>query len=267
MTISVSKSSIVPNIKGIDQKMLEYIDYERMNETKSVITFPKNKPSKEYVEYGDIMDDKYYKFIARFLSYQFKIPVKYLEPIEESCSYISQKSLLTGNDKNIRNAPITIEPLNSNWKKQVSYTPINQLTPLDTVVTINETIPWNHDDGTYPVRKLLTSASLVVLTDLESEIKKINPKTKYFGLCNRCIPYTAIDIGSEIAGKFIVKNAILRESMSIFRFRRPEDNILEIITPDYLNVDLKYVITEIMNLDKTKEFTDICSEIIRAIKA
>lgn len=266
MSIKVTQSAIVPNIKAIDAKYLDNLDYERMNETKFVITFPETGASKEYDDYHDMMDPKYYEFIARFLSHQFNIPVKYLEPIDESCTYVAQKSLLTGADKNIRNAPVTIEPITMNWKKQVSYTPINQLTPLDTIVTLHETIPWNNDDGTYPERRLLTSASLVVLTDLETEIKKINSKTKYFGLCNRCIPYSVIDIGSEISGKFIVKHAILRESMSLFRFRRPADNILEIITPDYLNVDLKYILTEMIETDKNESFTTICNQIMKLVK-
>ena len=233
------------------EKELEYLDYERMDETCTRFTFPES--SKNKVLDDDIMDDIYYKFFAKFLQYQYKLPVKYLEPETDSCYYISQKAPVE-DSKPITSASITIEPLNQNVFKQISYTPINQAYDLGTVVSLHESIPYINEDGSTPSRRLLTSASLVCQPLMDT-------KLKYKGLCNRCIPYTAIDIGSEIIGKFVVKVSPLRESMAIYRFRRPRDNILEIVTPDYLNVTCDYILDLTlaeMNKDKVdKQFIDI----------
>lgn len=206
----IETEHIKPNIKVFSEEQLRYLDYERMDETLTRITFEKTP----------------YSFFAKFLKYQYKLPVKYLEPEIENCWYISQKTYINTKSKNITDAEITIEPLNQNVFKQISYTPINQGIELGTIVTLYEKIPYTNPDGTIPSRRLLTSASL---------------DCSFKGLCNRCIPYTAIDVGSEISGKFTVKTNPLRESMALYHFRRPKDNILEIITADYLNITPKYV--------------------------
>jgi len=236
------------------KEQLEYLDYERMDETCTIFTFPEDTTHK--IMEDDIMEDKYYKFFAKFLQYQYKLPVKCLIPDIDSCSYISQKTP-TEDNKPITSADITIEPLNQNVFKQISYTPINQAFDIGTIVSLHESIPFVDKDGNTPSRKVLTSASLVCppLND---------NKLKYKGLCNRCIPYSTIDIGSEIIGKFVVKISPLRESMALYRFRRPRDNILEIITPDYLNVSCNYILDLTLSMmvkDKCdKEFADIIKE-------
>ena len=236
------------------EQELEYLDYERMNETCTIFTFPES--TKNIVLEDDIMEDKYYKFFAKFLQYQYKLPVKYLEPDLDACYYISQKAPIEGS-KPITSAIITIEPLNQNVFKQISYTPINQAYPIGTIISLHETIPYVTENGDTPPRRLLTSASLTCQ-------KLADPKLKYTGLCNRCIPYSSIDVGSEIVGKFVVKVSPLRESMALYRFRRPRDNILEIVTPDYLNVTCNYVLdltlTEMMKDGVDKEFADIIKQ-------
>lgn len=240
--ISVEHNKV--NYKKFTEEQLQYLDYERMNETITKIEFPTVKQVG-----NDIMEDKYYKYIALFLKQQYKLPVKYLKPDIDSCSYISQKSIIIGNTKNITDASITIEPLNQNVFKQISYTPINQAFDIGTVISLHENIPYINEDCTTPSRKLLTSASLVCSQYPKDTFKHNDKeyKTEYKGLCNRCIPYTAIDIGSEIIGKFIISTTDLRESMAIYKFRRPADNIIEIVTPDYINVSFAYI------MDLTKE--------------
>lgn len=203
--MQVQISTIKLSVEHIPENLREYIDYERMDEQITTITFP---PSKETN-----------KFIAIFLKYQYDLPVKYLDPIIEQCYYVAQKSPIPNGSKHVTDASITIEPNNQNIFKQISYTPINQNIPEGTIISLHETIPWDSQ------RKILTSSSLI-----------------YNGiLCNRCIPYSTMDIGSEIMGKFVVKTNTERKSMALYRFRRPKDNILTIITPLYLGIDSKYI--------------------------
>ena len=265
--IIVEREYIKPDIKKFTEEQLKYFDYERIDETLTRFIFPTCTKKED----GDIMEDKYYKFISSFLKQQYKLPVKFLDPDIDSCSYICQKSIIVGNTKKIADASITIEPLNQNVFMQISYTPINQAFELGTVISLRETIPYTNEDGSTPSRRVLTSASLMC-QPLQGKTFTHEGKTydiKYNGLCNRCIPYSSIDIGSEIIGKFIIKTSELRQSMTLYNFRRPEDNILEIITPDYLNVSISYVLdlTE-ENLKKSgadKETLDIMEAVKSAI--
>lgn len=250
MEITIKKEPIKTNFDKLTKEQLKYIDIDRIAETKTTIMFPTK------------MTDELYEWFALFLKYQYKLPVKYLEPEIDSCTYIAQKSPIPTNSKKITDASITIEPLNQNVFKQISYTPINQLFDVGTMVSLHESVAYSNPDGSLPERKLLTSASL--------ECNKLNKNIKYTGLCNRCIPYTSLDIGSEIIGKFVIKTSPLRESMTLYRFRRPQDNILEIITPDYLNVDCNYVFTltveAIKNDNKmTKTNEDIFNNIMKKL--
>ena len=263
--------SKIDHIKVDDTKFtkeqLKYLDNERMDQTRVRIVFPKGK---------DDMEEKYYMFFAVFLKQRFKLPVKYLEPEIDSCSYISQKSTIIGNTKHISDASVTIEPLNQNVFKQISYTPINQAFDIGTVVSVHEQIPYTNDDGSTPSRRLLTSASLKCAPYAKATYDMLGHtyKAEYKGLCNRCIPYTSIDIGSEIIGKFTVKLSTLRQSMALYKFCRPDVNILEIITPDYLNVNCEYIINatmDVVNNDETidkddkKEFMNIAKEILTSL--
>lgn len=218
---------------NLEENLLDYIDYDNLDTTTTTFTFP-TLTEKDKLLDDDKMLDIYYTFFAYFLKYQYKLTIKYLEPDYNNCSYISQKSLSPTD--NVNDAYITIEPLHQNIFKQISYTPINQIYTLGTIVTLHEKINYTDKDLTTPSRKILTSSSL--------KVNKITDKDiKYKDLCNKCIPYSTIDVGSEIIGKFTVKNNTIRESMSLYQFRRPDDNILEIITPDYLNVNCNYILT------------------------
>ena len=242
-----SKKRII-DTKLFSNEELQYIDFEMMDETITTITFKE-------------MNETIYKFFALFLQQQYNLPIKYLEPDLDNCCYVSQKSLIEGDSKRISDAYISIEPLNQNVFKQISYTPINQKFEVGTIVSLHESIPYCNADGSTPSRKLLTSASL--------QCNTLN-NTKYNHLCNRCIPYSAIDIGSDIKGKFVVKINTSRESMTMYRFRRPADNILVIITPDYLNVTCKDII-EMTKKEIMKRCNDcddviiICEELINTL--
>lgn len=256
--IKISVKHISPNVKAFSEEQLKYLDYERMDETLVRFEFPMLSNKKDKVLDDDIMEDIYYKFFAVFLKYQYKLPVKYLEPEIENCYYISQKSLIPNGSTKVSDAYISIEPLNQNIFKQISYTPINQAYDIGTIVSLHETIPYANSDGTTPPRRLLTSASL--------ECQLLNKDIKYKGLCNRCIPYSSIDIGSEVVGKFVIKTNPLRESMALYRFRRPSDNILEIVTADYLNVDCKLVLKLTKEeMIKNEAESDIKNKIINII--
>ena len=80
LSIETAKNSV--NHKAFTEEQLQYLDYERMNETITKITFPMKEKQ---------MEDKYYEYIALFLKQQYKLPIKYLKPDIDSCSYISQK--------------------------------------------------------------------------------------------------------------------------------------------------------------------------------
>lgn len=253
MKLSINKQPIKISYKHLTKEQLKYIDVDRMAETKTTIIF--QYKNNDY-------PDELYEWFALFLKYQYRLPVKYLEPEIESCTYIAQKSPIPNNSKKITDASITIEPLNQNIFKQISYTPINQAFDIGTIISLHETVPYTNPDGSLPDRKLLTSASL--------ECQQLNKDVKYKGLCNRCIPYSSLDIGSEIIGKFVVKTSPLRESMTLYRFRRPKDNILEIITPDYLNVDCKYIFISTLEAIKQRQtineqMVKIFNEIIKSL--
>ena len=63
--ISVEHNKV--NYKKFTEEQLQYLDYERMNETITKIEFPTVKQVG-----NDIMEDKYYKYIALFLKQQYK---------------------------------------------------------------------------------------------------------------------------------------------------------------------------------------------------
>ena len=78
------------------KEQLNYIDYERMEETLTKFIFPSKS-------------DDMYEFIALFLKQQYNLEIKYLEPDIDSCSYISQKAPIFGN---------TMFPSNTQKKKK-----------------------------------------------------------------------------------------------------------------------------------------------------
>jgi hypothetical protein len=154
------------------------------------------------------MDDTWFDIWRYFPKIQYKLRMKYLKPINDSYSYVSQKSLIVGNDKNIKNASITIEPLNNDFLHLISYTPINQKIPLQTIVTLDVNNPYEGNDEELPSRKFIWSRNLKFPDDIN--------------ISNPCclVHYGAIDIGSEIFAKYEVSevNTDLFGSFTLFTF-------------------------------------------------
>lgn len=223
------------NKKDFTAEELKYIDPESLNETIYAFEFPRfEKPD----ENGYIMTNDLYLNVANLLKMEYMLPMKYLSQEVNSCKYIAQKSIIIGKEKNIENASVVIEPENPNVFEMIQYTPINQLIPLGTVFTIDVEIPYYLDDGSVPNRKKLTSKSIKTEINLEETIKKIKPDAKFLDLCNRKLQYITLDIGSKLEAKYKIEESNLYKSMQLFRFRRPEDNILEFVVYDLYNLDI-----------------------------
>lgn len=257
-----------PDMSIFTEKDLDYIDPHNLKEIIISYTF---KESKGDVELGDIMSNDMYIAIANILKLQYLLPVKYMKPIEGSYKYISQKCQINTkqSDKNtkqdISKANLTIEPLNPNFPQTISYTPINQMIPIGTIFTLHVEIPFRNS-----YRKMLTSSSIKCeINDIEGIIRneadkeKINKcyKTKELtniptSTFNKRIAYGAIDIGSQLDCKFIVSYTDIHESISLFRFRRPKDNILEFIYYEHLCIDINYIIRLMKNKIAEKETLD-----------
>lgn len=210
------------------------------------------------------IDDSYCKAICEIVGHQYKLPVKYLQPVKESCSYISQKAQLSGNEKDLRNANVTIEPLNADYTNLIQYTPINQSIPLGTIVTLEVDIPYEstadkNGNLIYPKRKFFWSSNLKTDKDIEAKIKAENPKSIRTKPWIECCHYGSVDIGSQIRYKFVVQNVNTKivKSFSLFGFRRFDE------TKEFVMFTFKaFNITPIDVLKMIREMKDISKETI-----
>lgn len=176
------------------------------------------------ITFKQLTDTEYFT-IADIVKNQYALPIRYLKPIPNSYSYISQKSQISGKEKDIRNASITIEPLNCDFFNQISYTPINQSLPLGTVVTIDVSTPFDDVNGKPPERKFIWSKNLRTESGINSKIKTANPKSINTQPWLRCCHYGAIDIGSRLTAKYEVANVDTEiiKSFSLFGFGRSDE--------------------------------------------
>lgn len=173
------------------------------------------------------VNDKYMDALCNIVKLQYNLPVKYLKLVPGTYNYISQKSYIQGSEKDIKNASVTIEPLNNDIVGLIQYTPINQSLPLGTIFTIDEHIDYEtRDDGTEPERKFLWSSNLQTSNDIENKIKEVNPKSIHTKPYLQCCHYCSIDIGSHICGKFTVSevNTNIIKSMALFGFIRDDES-------------------------------------------
>lgn len=244
--IKVSVTKHKPLIDEIPKDWLRFLDLKNMSYTTTRFELPKYP--KPINEYDDIMDAVIYDCIGKLIQQTHSIPVKYLEPIPDSYLYTSQKSQNFSTNQGIEYAPLQIEPLNANILQQVSLLMINQSIPIETVFIIDIEIPFNIQNGKLPERRFLRSCDIKTKSDLKKIILKENPDAEYFDLCNQANVFGAIDIGSRYRAKFVVKEGNKGETLSIWHIRRPKDNIIEIITHDYLNTDCKYILEKIKNI-------------------
>jgi hypothetical protein len=129
--------------------------------------------------------------------------MKYLKPVPELCEYVSQKNMLYETEKDIKNASLTIEPTHTNFFNMIiPHLRINQSLPLDNAFTINVKIPFLNDhNGMAPVSKFIWSNNLKTSQETLKILEKGEGHKKAF-LEN--VHFGAINIGSQLKGKFIV---------------------------------------------------------------
>ena len=222
MSISSVKTTYKAlNPKDFTPEELQLIDIDGLGRTYTTITFNK-------------LSDAEYFFMRDIAYNQYMLPIKYLKPIPNSYSYIAQKSQISGNEKDIKNASITIEPLNADFFNQISYTPINQSLPLGTVVTIDVENPFDSVNGQLPERKFIWSNNLETDSNVKSSLK--GKRTKPW---IECCHYGAIDIGSRLTAKYEVQqvDTEIMRSFSLFGFSRSDERKqFTIWTFNYFNV-------------------------------
>lgn len=222
------------------------------------------------ITFNDLSDEVYFAF-RDIVKLQYSLPVKYLRPVPGTYSYVSQKSQIFGKEKDIKNAGITIEPLNPDIFNLISYTPINQSIPLGTVVVLDVNTPFDIlSDGNEPERKFIWSDNLTTNSEIEKHIKTENPKSirtkPWIGKCHYC----AIDIGSRLTAKFEVSyvDTEIVKSFSLFGFKR-NDNVKEFVIWTYkcFNITPIDILNSIKNMKNIDSSTiTIIDEIINKIK-
>lgn len=236
---------------------LKLIDIEGLQRTYMKITFKQ-------------LNDAEYFAIRDIAKSQYSIPVKYLKPIPNSYSYISQKSQISGKEKDIKNASITIEPLNADFFNLMSYTPINQALPVGTVVTIDVQIPFDTVDNHEPERKFIWSNNLKTEQNIKDKILKENPKSINTKPWLECCHYGAVDIGSRLTAKYEVSyvDTDIIKSFSLFGFGRCDNRKeLTIWTFHMFNVtpiDILQAIRKQPNIEKST--VSIIDEILAKAK-
>lgn len=167
--------------------------------------------------------DELYFALRDIAKCQYLLPIKYLRPIPGSYSYVAQKSQIFGKEKDIKNAGVTIEPLNPDIFNVISYTPINQSLPLGTVVTIDVGVPYDTlPNGEEPERKFIWSNNLKTVDDVEAKIKAENKNSIRVKPWIECCHYCSIDIGSRLTAKYEVDyvDTNIAKSFSLFGFSR-----------------------------------------------
>lgn len=169
---------------------------------------------------------------------QYRIPMKALFA-EPGNLYICQKAPLADKSNNIKNAAKTIEPLNIGFDEYIRCIPINQNLKLDTMFTIDVSVPYSSDK-----RYRFKSDQIIPVNEL-NEIP-----------FDQHIDIGELDIGSRYTGKFKVNevNLDIYDSYTMFTFDICENNLdFDIYTYEFMNVDLKYIFNEIIKIIKNSD--------------
>lgn len=221
------------------------------------------------IKFSELTDDVYL-FMRDVARLQNKLPMKQMKLVPDTYEYVSQKSQIFGKEQDIKNASITIEPLNNDYANTISYTPINQSIPIDTVITLNISTPYNDTPDTIASQKFFWSNNLRTVDNIKDIIKKENPESITLEPWMKCVHYGSIDIGSVINAKYTVDwvDTDMYSSYSLYNFRRDDVNKEFVIWMyDAWNVHHKELIELIsahdLCIDSSKK---ICAEIIRALK-
>lgn len=179
------------------------------------------------------INDEYYSIIANLVSLQYSLPMKYLKYIDNTYQYISQKTNLIGNTKDIAKADILIEPINPDIVQVIQQLPINQKLPIDTQVMLDISLGYNELN-----RKFIWSNNLQFINNFDEKVLTGHYKKPWL----QCAEIGTIDIGSHITAKFSVSwvNTDLLKSYSLFNFERSDkDKLLRIYIFKFNNVTIK----------------------------
>ena len=216
------------------------------------------------------LTEEVYLFMRDVARLQNKLPMKHLKLVPGTFEYVSQKSQIFGKEQDIRCASVTIEPLNNDYANTITYTPINQSIPIDTVVTLNISTIYNDTDTDVASQKFFWSNNLKTVSNVRELIKKENPNSITLEPWMKCVHYGSIDIGSVINAKYTVDwvDTDMYSSYSLYNFRRDDVNKKFIIwIYDAWNINHKDLLELISAhdacIDSSKK---ICSEIISKLK-
>ena len=244
MIKSVSSSHVELNEKDFTKEQLERIDISHLGRT--FITIVVNE-----------VNEDYYKIMLELCSLQYKIPMRFLSPVLDVCEYIAQKSPLNGNNKDIAQASSVISPVNGNYFGTViPYLPINQYMPIGSIVNLYLEVPYvDKNIDKEPVRKFFWSNNLTTNPNIQNEIKKENPNSFNLEPWLKCVHFGSLDIGSRIAGKFIVEetNPDVQHAYSLWNFTRSDETkTFQVSIYDFYNVSPKDLFTRLLNLAKNE---------------
>jgi len=238
--------------------MLKLIDVNNLTRLYIKITFSE-------------INDNVYNALRALLKFQYSLPVKVLRPVYGACTYVAQKSQLNSGEKDIRNASVTIEPLNPNIFDVISRTPINQHIPIGTIVTIEAKIPFETlPDGTEPDRKFIWSNNLRTDKDIETKIRNnAGDSCLTTDPWIKCCHYCAIEIGSELNGKFEVIDCdiSIHRAFSLFGFSRMDEvKEFTIWTYKIYNLTPLNILERISDLTDDSDLLDLISQVKSQVK-
>lgn len=207
--ISAELKTVAPDVKAFTPEELKIFDADGF--TRTFLT----------IKFDEINDDVYDALYSIHRS-QYTLPIKYLKPVDGSYSYVSQKSYINTSEHDMKNASITIEPLNNDFMESIQYTPLNQAIPLGTPVIIDVTIPFETSkEGLEPERKFIWSSNLKTVADIEAKIKAAKPDSIRTKPWQECVHYGAVDIGSKLECKYTVcmSDPKITRSFNVYGFK------------------------------------------------
>lgn len=256
----VEKYTFGPKESDFTKEELKLIDIDGLQRNYLKITFKQ-------------LNDKVYFALRDIARCQYALPMKFLRPVPGSFIYVSQKSQMYGKEKDIRNASVTIEPLNPDVFHLISYTPINQSLPIGTVVTINVENPFEIPNSEEePERHFIWSSNLSTEEGIENKIKSENGKSirtkPWIEKCHYC----TIDVGSRLTAKYEVQmvDTEIVKSFSLFGFSRSDvEKTFILWTYKCFNVLPTDILNMMLNMDENHVVNDsknIINEILSKAK-
>ena len=234
MKINISKRK--PILEMFSHEALEM--YEPETNIRTITTFSYPKPEEGSKE--EFLINHARNSISK---YQYSLPMKYLEP--EQFRYVCQKAPLRSSSQVIDSAARVIEPLNVGFKDLIRTILINQDIPEGSIYTLHVENPYESE-----TRYFFCSNQLVS----ESRKDHLYPEGKKNGYdFDPFIHIGSVDIGSEIIGKFVVKQVDLNiyKSYCLYKFELT-DNSFSIITYDFMNISVKQILERIKECVKNE---------------